>query len=117
MLKIRLARVGKRGHATFRVVVTEHKRPPKSGALETVGSYDPHTNLVELNTDRIRQYLASGAQLSPTVHNLLVDKHIVSNAKVAARRYPHAAPEATTSSTTPTEATPVDGGKTSSPQA
>jgi ribosomal protein S16 len=54
MVKIRLARVGKRGHATFRVVITEHSRPPKSGAREVVGSYDPHTHQVKLAVERIR---------------------------------------------------------------
>ena len=92
MVKIRLARVGKRGHATFRVVITEHSRPPKSGAREVVGSYDPHTHQVKLAVERIRHYLAAGAQPSPTVHNLLVDEHVVDGPKVAARRYPPTVP-------------------------
>lgn len=88
MLKIRLARVGKRGHATFRIVVTEHTRPTKSGSLETLGSYDPHTNRVQLDAERVKKYLSSGAQVSPTVHNLLVDQKVIEGAKRVARKFP-----------------------------
>ena len=88
MLRIRLARVGKRGHATFRIVVTEHTRPPKSGSLKALGSYDPHTNRVQVNADLVKHYLAHGAQVSPTVHNLLVDQGILTAAKVSARKFP-----------------------------
>lgn len=84
MLKIRLARVGKRGHATFRIVATEHTRPPKSGALAYLGSYDPHTNRVQVDAERLQSYLAHGAQLSPTVHNLLIEQKILEGAKVVA---------------------------------
>lgn len=86
MLKIRLARTGKRGHATFRIVATEHTRPPKSGALAQIGSYDPHANTVRIDADRLREYLAHGAQLSPTVQNLLIEHKVLEGTKVVAWR-------------------------------
>lgn len=82
MLKIRLARVGKRGHATFRIVVTEHTRPPKSGSLETLGSYDPHTNRVQVDAERLKDYLTHGAQVSPTLHNLFIENKVLEGTKV-----------------------------------
>lgn len=82
MLKIRLARVGKRGHATFRVAVTEHTRPPKSGALEQIGSYDPHANTLHVNAERLKARLAQGAKLSPTLQNLLVEHKILEGEKL-----------------------------------
>ncbi|TSC71601.1 MAG: small subunit ribosomal protein S16 [Parcubacteria group bacterium Gr01-1014_38] len=88
MLKIRLARVGKRGHATFRIVVTEHTRPPKSGSLTSLGSYDPHTNTVRVDAERLKLYLSRGAKPSPTVHNLLVERKIIEGKKVAAWKPP-----------------------------
>lgn len=82
MLKIRLTRVGKRGHATFRVVVTEHTRPPKSGALERLGAYDPHANTLRVDAERLKARLAQGAKLSPTLQNLLVEHKIIRGEKL-----------------------------------
>lgn len=82
MLKIRLARVGKRGHATFRIVATEHTRPPKSGALAYLGSYDPHTNRVQVDADRLKGFLTHGAQVSNTLMNLLIDRKVLEGKKV-----------------------------------
>lgn len=82
MVKIRLARVGKRGHATFRVVVTEHTRPPKSGSLEQLGSYDPHGDSLRVDADRLKARLAHGATLSPTLHNLLIEHKILEGKKL-----------------------------------
>lgn len=82
MLKIRLSRVGKRGHATFRIVATEHTRPPKSGALAYLGSYDPHTNQVQVDGERLKSYLAHGAQVSPTLHNLFIEHKVLEGTKV-----------------------------------
>lgn len=84
MLKIRLARVGKRGHATFRIVVTEHTRPPKSGSFAQLGSYDPHTNVVRVNAETLKRHLAHGAKMSATVQNLLIENKVIEGKKVVA---------------------------------
>ena len=41
MLKIRLARAGKRNSPFFRVVLTEHTAPSKSGYKEVLGFFNP----------------------------------------------------------------------------
>lgn len=81
MLMIRLARAGKRGHATFRIVVAERARATRGKAVETLGSYDPHTDAVRIRAERVRHWLARGARVSPTVHNLLVDEKIITGEK------------------------------------
>ncbi|KKT82837.1 MAG: hypothetical protein UW81_C0034G0007, partial [Candidatus Giovannonibacteria bacterium GW2011_GWC2_44_9] len=44
MLIIRMQRVGRKNIPSFRMVITEKKRAPKSGAyLEVLGSYNPQT--------------------------------------------------------------------------
>mgnify|MGYP001588912342 CR=1 len=114
MLMIRLARVGKRGHATFRIVVTEHTRPPKSGSLTQLGSYDPHTNTMRVDAERLKSYLSRGAKPSPTVHNLLVDQKIIEGKKVTAWKAPKKTAQAPSSAPAappaeapkPTETTP-----------
>lgn len=84
MLAIRLRRIGKRQHATFRFIVSEKTRSPQSTANEFLGSYDPHTNppTVNLKRDRVEHWLKVGAQPSNTVHNILVDAGLLPGPKV-----------------------------------
>ena len=86
MLKIRLQRIGKRGQAYFRIVVTEHTTKPKGKYLELLGSYDPHKNEVKADGERIKYWLSQGAKLSETANNLLVDRKIIEGEKVKAWR-------------------------------
>ena len=73
MLKVRLQRTGKRGQAYFRVVVLEHTKKTKGEFLELLGNYDPHKKELNVKMDRIEYWASKGAQVSPTVNNLLVD--------------------------------------------
>lgn len=82
MLKIRLQRTGRKHEPTFRVVLTDSKNSTKSGRyLEVLGSYDPRKTTEVLNGDRIKEWMAKGAKLSDTLHNLLVSKEIISGKK------------------------------------
>lgn len=88
MLIVRLQRVGRRNEPTFRVVVTDSKNGPKSGkALEVVGSYDPreakgNKGNNRLDAERIKHWISKGAQVSDTVHNLLVSAKIIQGKKI-----------------------------------
>lgn len=83
MLTIRLSRVGRKNDPSFRVIVVESKRKPQPGNyLENVGSYDPRTDRIELKADRIKHWISNGAQVSDTVHNLLVSQKIIDAKKI-----------------------------------
>ncbi|MBI2057830.1 MAG: 30S ribosomal protein S16 [Candidatus Yanofskybacteria bacterium] len=84
MLKIRLQRIGKRGQAYFRVIVTEHTQKPKGRYLELLGTYNPHEDKVNVNKERVLSWLSKGAQASPTVHNLLIGRKVIEGKKVQA---------------------------------
>lgn len=72
MLAIRLQRRGRKGHAHFRVIVQESRLSPKSGrVVASLGSYDPHTKLVTLDTEKAEFYLSNGAQPSTAAAKLL----------------------------------------------
>jgi small subunit ribosomal protein S16 len=79
MLKIRLQRVGKRNNPAYRVILTDARRAPKSGGfLEILGSYNPqHKGLVMLKNEQISHWISKGAQVSDTVHNLLVREKVI----------------------------------------
>src|SRR5665213_2943418 len=83
MITIRLTRVGKKNDPSFRVIVVESKRKLQPGNyLEMVGSYDPRTDRIELKTERIKHWIAMGAQTSDTVHNLLVSNKVIDAKKI-----------------------------------
>ena len=86
MLKIRLQRIGKRGQAYFRIVVTEHTKKPKGKYLELLGSYDPHKKDMKVESQKIKDWISKGAKMSPTVNNLLVDRKIIDGEKVKSWR-------------------------------
>lgn len=81
MLKIRLQRIGRKNDPSFRVVVTDSRRGPKSGNnIEVVGSHNPSQGAPVIKEDRVKYWLSKGAKVSDTIHNLLVKKGII-NAK------------------------------------
>jgi small subunit ribosomal protein S16 len=82
MLMIRLQRVGRKNHAEFRVVVTESTRGPKSSNyVEIVGHHNPHTDVTVIDGAKVQAWIGKGAQVSDTVHNLLVSQKILTGKK------------------------------------
>lgn len=72
MLVIRMQRVGRKGHAQFRVVVQDSRRTPSSGkVVASLGYYNPHTKDVSINIEKAQYYLTNGAQPSDRVTSLL----------------------------------------------
>jgi small subunit ribosomal protein S16 len=73
LLRIRLTRMGAKKKPFYRVVVMEQRQTRDGSFVEIVGNYNPMTNppRVELNMDRVRHWLACGAQPSETVNSLL----------------------------------------------
>ncbi len=83
MLKIRMQRTGRKNDPSFRVVVGEHTMGPKSGRfLEKLGFYDPHTKQQTLNKERIEYWISKGAQVSESMHNMLINAKILSGKKI-----------------------------------
>ena len=83
MLKLRLARVGKKKKPVYRLVVSEHTKDMYGNHLEILGQYNPHTKEAVLKNDRIEHWLKVGAQPSETVENLLVKEGLIKNGKKA----------------------------------
>ncbi len=85
MLTIRLQRAGKKNDAQFRVVLAEKEAPVSKKFAEILGSYDPHTkNLNVKNSERLNYWISQNVEVSPTVHNLFVEKGILKASKVQA---------------------------------
>jgi len=84
MLIIRLQRKGKKNEPTFRVILTDSKNGPKSGNfIEILGSYDPRDkNITKINKEKVLEWIAKGAQVSDTVHNILINQGIIEGKKI-----------------------------------
>ncbi len=70
MLRIRLARHGRTHKPFYRVVLTEHTKPVKSGYQEVLGWYDPINHKYDLDTNAIKSWIEKGAQPSTRVAKL-----------------------------------------------
>ncbi len=83
MLRIRLFKIGKRNQPFFRIVATDQKNPPQGGRfLEILGSYNPFTKKKIFKAERIKYWISVGAQVSDSVHNLLVAEKIIKGKKI-----------------------------------
>jgi len=83
MLVIRFFRVGKKNQPSFKIVVTDKRRPPRAGRfVEEVGFYNPLTKEKVLRAERIKYWLSKGAKPSDTVYNLLVKEKILEGKKI-----------------------------------
>ena len=83
MLVIRLFRVGKKNQPSFKIVVTDKRRPPRGGRfVEEVGFYNPLTKEKILRAERIKYWLSVGAKPSKTIYNLLIGEKIIEGKKV-----------------------------------
>ncbi|MDQ5950373.1 MAG: small subunit ribosomal protein [Patescibacteria group bacterium] len=82
MLKIRLQRVGRKHEPAFKIVLTDSKNGTKSGKfLEVLGSHDFRFGEPQIKADRVKYWIGKGAQVSDTMHNLLVEKKVVEGKK------------------------------------
>ncbi|MDC0960751.1 30S ribosomal protein S16, partial [Dehalococcoidia bacterium] len=72
MVRIRLKKIGSKGKATYKIIVTDQRKPRNGKYLEEVGTYNPHSNpaQVDLSRDRISDWINKGAQPSESVFKL-----------------------------------------------
>jgi len=73
LLRIRLTRKGAKKKPFYRVVVAEQRQARDGRFVEIVGHYNPRNEppLIEMDMDRVKYWMACGAQPSETVHSLL----------------------------------------------
>jgi len=77
VLKIRLAKIGKKHAPSYRIVVTPKEKPRGGEAVEILGHFNPVTNppLLTIDKDRLRYWLEQGAQPTEAVEKLVKGKY------------------------------------------
>ena len=78
-VKLRLTRVGSKKNPIYRVVAADSRSPRDGRFIEIVGRYNPQTepSTIELDEDKVREWLAKGAQPTDSVARLLKVKNLV----------------------------------------
>jgi small subunit ribosomal protein S16 len=77
-VKLRLTRVGSKKNPVYRIVAADSRSPRDGRFLEIVGRYNPQTepSTIELDEDKIRDWLSKGARPTNTVQRLLKAKRV-----------------------------------------
>jgi small subunit ribosomal protein S16 len=72
VVKIRLARFGRKKRPFYRIVVTDSKKRRDSGWIESVGYYNPLTEpaTIKMDLDRVNYWIGVGAKMSERVAKL-----------------------------------------------
>ncbi len=74
-VRLRLQRRGKKKEPYYRVVATDRAVGPQAGCIEELGFYRPvasgEETELELDEERVKHWLDSGAQPSSSVRDLL----------------------------------------------
>lgn len=81
-VRLRLTRVGGKKDPIWRVVVADQRSPRDGRVIETVGRYNAqtHPSTISIDEERVRVWLAKGAQPTDTVRKLLKTQGINPNA-------------------------------------
>ena len=71
--KIRLKRMGGKKKPFYRVVVADGRYPRDGRFIEEIGYYDPCKDpaVININEDKIKEWIATGAVVSDTVKSLM----------------------------------------------
>lgn len=78
-VKIRLRRMGAKKAPFYRVIVADSRSPRDGRFIDTIGTYNPLANPVEIKIDaeKAKKWLGNGAQPTETVKALLKKSGIV----------------------------------------
>ena len=119
VVRIRLARFGRKHRPFYRIVVADARSPRDGRHLERVGTYDPLPGKdgikeVRLRADRIRYWMACGAQPTSKVAWLLGKAGILPEQP---RPEPVAAPPAPAAETADADAAPTAEAVAAAPTA
>ena len=79
MVKIRLKRMGAKKRPFYRLVVADSRSPRDGRFIELLGFYDPLPNpaKVQIDADKVREWIGKGARPSDAARALLVEQGIL----------------------------------------
>jgi len=87
-VKIRLTRMGDKKSPFYRIIVADSRAPRDGRFIDQVGTYNPLTQPAQINLDqeKIKQWLANGAQPTDTVKGILTQNGVAEFKKAPAKK-------------------------------
>ena len=80
-VKMRLTRLGDKKSPFYRVVVIDSHKARDGQYVDLVGTYNPLTEELNLDTDKAKKWIDCGVQPTETVRSLLVHEGILESKK------------------------------------
>ena len=71
MVKIRLKRIGSKKAPYYRIVATDSRARRDGAPIEELGTYNPRSKELKLNTEAVKKWINNGAQPSEMVAGLI----------------------------------------------
>jgi small subunit ribosomal protein S16 len=96
LVKIRLKRMGAKKRPFYRLVVADSRSPRDGRFIELLGFYDPLPNpaKVQIDADKVREWIGKGARPSDAARALLVEQGILARVPRVFRAAPQEEPVA-----------------------
>ena len=76
-VKMRLRRMGAKKAPTYRVIVADSRSPRDGRFIEEIGHFDPRADVIKIDAEKAKTWIANGAQPTDTVKALLKKSNIV----------------------------------------
>lgn len=73
MVRIRLARAGRKKRPVFRMVVIDSRAPREGRAIEYIGTYDPVLKTGKVDVEKAKEWIEKGAQPTERALKILKD--------------------------------------------
>jgi len=73
---LRLYRVGKKGHPTYKIVAVNKRHKSDGAYIEAIGTYDPHIkpSLIKIDDKKFEYWTTRGAIISEGLRKLLKNR-------------------------------------------
>ena len=76
-VKMRLTRMGAKKAPFYRVIVADSRSPRDGRFIEEIGHFDPRADVIKIDAEKAKTWIANGAQPTDTVKALLKKSGIV----------------------------------------
>jgi len=71
LVKIRLKKMGRKKLPVYKIVVAEAKSKRDGRAIDILGTYNPKSKELQLDVEKVKEWLSKGAQPTPRVASLI----------------------------------------------
>lgn len=71
MVKIRLKKMGRKKLPIYKIVVAEAMSKRDGKAVDILGTYNPKSKELQIDVDKVKEWLSKGAEPTPRVASLI----------------------------------------------